>query len=188
MAQVSNEVPTLYGPIAKTLWDKLGQIRLLACDIDGVFSDGRLYMGNNGEELKAFHTHDGYGVKALLNIGIEVAVITGRKSNIVQQRMQSLGVTHIIQGCEQKDVALLQLMQELQLNATQVASMGDDVPDLAMFKHSELGVSVADGHPQVTQVAQYVTQRPGGKGAVREFCDLLLQANNQLQQVHGSST
>ena len=101
-----SSINTPYGPIDKKLFIKLRQIKLLACDVDGVFSDGRIYMGQDGEELKAFHTRDGYGVKALQKIGVHVAVITGRKSNMVEKRMTALGVRHIYQGCEDKQPAL----------------------------------------------------------------------------------
>lgn len=178
---------TLYAPIEQSLFERFKQIKLLVCDIDGVFSDGRLYLGNAGEELKAFHTKDGYGVKAILKAGIDVAVITGRRSQIVEQRMTALGVPHIIQGQEDKASTIQQLIQDLALEQTQVASMGDDMPDLGMFQYSALKISVADGHPYVKQQANYITQTKGGFGAVREVCDLLLQAHGTLEQIQASS-
>jgi 3-deoxy-D-manno-octulosonate 8-phosphate phosphatase (KDO 8-P phosphatase) len=178
---------TPYGPIDHDLLLKMAQIKLLACDVDGVFSDGRIYMGQQGEELKAFHTRDGYGIKALQQIGIQVAVITGRRSNMVQQRMASLGVKHIIQGCEDKQPALQHLQQQLGMSAEQTAAIGDDMPDLGLFGQSIINVCVADGHPIVAQQAHYITLTAGGHGAVRELCDLILLANNQLQYIHGSS-
>lgn len=181
-------VSTLYGNIDSRLFERCKTIRLLVCDVDGIFSDGRIYLGNAGEELKAFHTRDGYGVKALMKIGVEVAVITGRKSRIVEDRMRALGVRHIIQGEENKGHALQNLMATLALNAQQVAAMGDDMPDLGMFDLAALSVSVPDGHPFIKQQADYVTYCAGGFGAVREVCDLLLQAHDQLNISHGSST
>ncbi|MBT1062042.1 3-deoxy-manno-octulosonate-8-phosphatase KdsC [Bowmanella sp. Y26] len=184
---MTSPVSTLYGHIDNSLFERCKAICLLVCDVDGIFSDGRIYLGNAGEELKAFHTRDGYGVKALMNIGVEVAVITGRKSRIVEDRMRALGIRHIIQGEENKGFALQNLMTELELTSEQVAAMGDDMPDLSMFELCALSISVPDGHPFVKQQADYITQCSGGFGAVREVCDLLLQAQDKLTISHGSS-
>lgn len=180
-------VETLYGEIAPALLEQFGKTRLLALDVDGVFSDGRIYLGNDGEELKAFHTKDGYGVKAVIKLGIQVAVITGRNSAIVQNRMQSLGVQHIIQGQEDKHSALKQLQKTLRIDTQATASMGDDMPDMGMFSHSGLSIATFDAHPYVIQAAQYTTSTRGGFGAVREVCDLILQANGQLDKQHSAS-
>ena len=179
---------TLYGEIDSTLLAKLANIKLLACDVDGVFSDGRIYMGQEGEELKAFHTRDGYGVKALQKIGVQVAVITGRRSNMVEKRMTSLGVEHIYQGCEDKQPALQSLQATLSISTAETAAIGDDMPDLGMFNAADINVCVNDGHPMVAKNAQYVTQTKGGYGAVRELCDLILLAKGQLTHIHGAST
>lgn len=181
------QVTTLYGNISAALLQHLAQIKLLVCDIDGVFSDGRIYMGNDGEELKAFHTKDGYGVKALLSVGVEFAVITGRNSKIVENRMTALGVSHIVQGQEEKRSALTTLQKNLGIDQHYTASMGDDMPDMGMFKQSGMTICPADGHPFVRQQAQYVTQTRAGFGAVREVCDLILQARGQLEKIYGSS-
>ncbi|MFT4994720.1 MAG: 3-deoxy-D-manno-octulosonate 8-phosphate phosphatase (KDO 8-P phosphatase) [Paraglaciecola sp.] len=181
------QISTFYGLLEKSVMDKLATIKLLACDVDGVFSDGRIYLGNQGEELKAFHTRDGYGVKALQSIGVQVAVITGRRSHIVEQRMQSLGVKHIKQGCEDKYSALVALQKQLGVSVNTCASMGDDVPDLGMFTGSSFTIAVADAHPLVQKNASYVTLNKGGFGAVREICDLILQARGKLDGIRGSS-
>lgn len=178
---------TPYGPIDKALLIQLRQIKLLACDVDGVFSDGRIYMGQSGEELKAFHTRDGYGVKALQKIGVQVAVITGRKSNMVEKRMTALGVQHIYQGCEDKQPALETLQEKLSITMSETASIGDDMPDLGMFKVSQINVCVQDGHPILAVKAHYLTRNKGGFGAVRELCDLILLAHGQLDTIHGAS-
>lgn len=183
-----SEVPTLYGPVSSEIMNLCPQIRLLICDVDGIFSDGRLYLGNDGEELKAFHTKDGYGIKALAKHGIQVAIITGRTSAIVLNRMTALGVPHIIQGQEDKLSATQALLEKLSLDPLQVAAMGDDMPDLGMFSMASLKISVADGHPYVKQQANFVTRTKGGFGAVREVCDLLLQSRGQLDIIQGSST
>jgi 3-deoxy-D-manno-octulosonate 8-phosphate phosphatase (KDO 8-P phosphatase) len=180
-------VQTLYGEIDEQLFQRFGKIKLLACDVDGVFSDGRIYMGQDGEELKAFHTRDGYGIKALQNIGVQVAVITGRRSNMVERRMSALGVQHIYQGCEDKQPALEKIQSTLSISAEETATMGDDMPDLGMFNSANLNICVQDGHLSVLQQAHYQTSIKGGFGAVREVCDLILQAYGQLHQIHGAS-
>jgi 3-deoxy-D-manno-octulosonate 8-phosphate phosphatase (KDO 8-P phosphatase) len=182
-----SQIKTPYGPINKTLFDQLAKIKLLACDVDGVFSDGRIYMGQNGEELKAFHTRDGYGVKALQKIGVKVAVITGRKSNMVEKRMKSLGVEFIYQGCEDKQPPLDSIQKQLGITPAETASIGDDMPDLGMFNLSQVKVCVQDGHPFIAEQADYLTHIKGGQGAVRELCDLILMGHGQLNHVHGAS-
>lgn len=178
---------TLYGPIAPEIWARFTAVKLLVCDIDGVFSDGRIYMGNNGEELKTFHTRDGFGVKALRSAGIEVAVITGRNSRIVENRFKALGVPHIYQGQEDKRIAFNELLQQLALTPAEVAYIGDDIPDLALIEACGLGVAVADAHPLVAEAANYVTRIKGGEGAVRELCDLLLQSQGHSLTPKGAS-
>lgn len=183
----TNSVNTLYDSLPSALFNELKQIRLLVCDVDGVFSDGRIYLGNHGEELKAFHTRDGYGVKALVNQGINVAVITGRRSIIVENRMKALNVVHIIQGEENKSEALSTLMASLSLDASHVAVVGDDMPDTGMYPHAAVKIAVKDAHPLVVRQANWVTTLPGGFGAVREICDTLLQAHDNLDTIHGAS-
>ncbi len=178
---------TLYGPVSADILARAEGIRLLICDVDGVFSDGRIYLGNDGEELKAFHTRDGFGVKALQHAGIPVAVITGRRSTIVQQRMSALGVQQIIQGCEDKLAAYETLKQQLGLEDEQCAYIGDDLVDLPVMQQVGLAVAVQDAHPALRPHAHYLTQLPGGFGAVRELCDLLLQAQGKLADAKGLS-
>lgn len=180
-------VTTWYGQMEQSIFQQFRQIKLLICDIDGVFSDGRIYLGNNGEELKAFHTRDGFGVKALLNSDIEVAVITGRCSRIVNDRMTALGVHHIFQGQSDKTAAYTKLSEELNLSADEIAYIGDDVPDLALIRKVGLGIAVRDAHPSVQQAARYVTALPGGFGAVREVSDQLLLSQGKLNHYSGTS-
>lgn len=182
-----SQTETLYTSLNTGLFNQLREIRLLVCDVDGVFSDGRIYLGNSGEELKAFHTRDGYGVKALVNNGVDVAVITGRRSAIVENRMKALNVAHIIQGEEDKATALGQLSQQLGLAPYQIAVVGDDMPDTGMFPYSDTRIAVLDAHPAVKQQANWITTLPGGFGAVREICDTLLQAHGVLDNIHGAS-
>ena len=180
-------VDTLHGAIPAQIFEALSNIRLLVCDVDGVFSDGRIYLGNSGEELKAFHTRDGFGMKAIRKAGVATAVITGRNSRIVADRMASLQVDHIIQGEENKLQALQNLIQSIGLTPEQVVAIGDDVPDIGMFNVAAVGIAVNDAHPLVKQNADWVTHNRGGFGAVREVCDILLQVNNALQDFSGSS-
>jgi len=180
-------VDTLYGTVLETTWHKAQQIKLLVCDIDGVFSDGRIYLGNDGEELKAFHTKDGYGIKALAESGVDIAVITGRQSNIVQNRMSALNVKHIIQGEENKLPTLKRLMEKCQLSPAQVAYIGDDMPDFACMQHVGFSIAVNDAHPAVLNIADFTTTIRGGFGAVRETCDLIMLSQNTLQQASGAS-
>lgn len=177
-------ISTWYGDIESLLMDKFAQIKLVIFDVDGVFSDGRIYLGNQGEELKAFHTRDGFGVKALLNAGIKVAVITGRRSALVENRMRALGVSDIYQGQEDKLSAYQQLAEKYQLTDQAIACMGDDIPDLAMLQQCAVAVAPHDAHPFVQQHAVYVTSQRGGFGAVRELTDLILLSQGQLQ-LHG---
>ncbi|GAB2917593.1 3-deoxy-manno-octulosonate-8-phosphatase KdsC [Rheinheimera gaetbuli] len=177
----------LYQPVTEAVFQQASTVRLLICDIDGVFSDGRIYLANSGEELKAFHTRDGYGIKAVRQAGIEVAVITGRHSAIVQKRMTALSVSHIYQGQENKLAAFNELLLKLQLNAKEVAYIGDDLADWSVMQHCGLAVAVKDAHPYLLRQASYITSLPGGYGAVRELCDLLLISQQQFGLFDGSS-
>jgi len=184
---MSDLANTLYGEVALSVLAKAKRIKLLVCDVDGVFSDGRIYLGNNGEELKAFHTKDGLGIKSLGANGVDVAIITGRNSAIVANRMQALHVKHIIQGQEDKLPALLALVAELNIELDEVAYIGDDVPDIACIKVVSLGIAVSDAHPLVIQSANYISYTRGGFGAVREICDLIMQSQNTLANMTGAS-
>lgn len=180
-------VTTWYGELNDATFSAFRNIKLLICDIDGVFSDGRIYLGDAGEELKAFHTRDGFGIKALMNGGVEVAVITGRSSNIVNNRMQTLGVQYIYQGQNDKREAYRELVDKLKLETHEIAYVGDDVPDLELVRMVGLGIAVRDAHASVRQAAAYVTTLPGGFGAVREVTDLLLLSQGKLNQYAGTS-
>ncbi len=178
----------LYQPIEEQAWQRAENIKLLICDIDGVFSDGRIYMGNQGEELKAFNTKDGFGIKALMNSGVQVAVITGRQSRIVENRMTSLGVQHIYQGKENKLEAYAELKTALNLTDDQVAYIGDDGPDLPVMEQVGFAVAVNDAHPLIKRIAHYTTLMPGGFGAVRELTDLLMLAQGHTLGTEGTSS
>jgi 3-deoxy-D-manno-octulosonate 8-phosphate phosphatase (KDO 8-P phosphatase) len=153
-------------------------IRLVAFDVDGVFTDGRFYLSNDGVESKAFHTQDGYGIRQLINAGIEVAVISGRRSGAVERRMAELGVNHVIQGCRDKVAALDDLLATLKLTTEQCAFVGDDMPDLPLLKTVGFSIAVANAVPGVRDQCDYTTTASGGFGAVREVCELVLGAGS----------
>lgn len=184
---MTQQVETLYGPVDARLLNIAKQIRVLVCDVDGVLSDGRIYLGNQGEELKTFHTKDGFGLKAIRELGIEVGIITGRSSRIVSDRMTALGIQHVYQGQGDKLPAFQDLLDNLGLEASQAAYIGDDVIDIPVMQACALGVAVADAHPLTRRAATYITHIKGGDGAVREVCDLLLQAHEVLESTTGAS-
>ena len=163
------------------LREKAARVRLIALDVDGIMSDGRLYFSANGDELKAFNILDGLGLKQLMKAGIIVAVITGRRSPLTEKRMTDLGIQHLMQGREDKKVALQELVSTLDITPDQIAYMGDDLPDLPAILYAGLGLSVPNGYWLVQEKADYCTQANGGYGAVREACDLILWAQNRLE-------
>lgn len=184
---MSTMVETLYQPVEQSILDVAKHIKLLICDVDGVFSDGLIYMGNQGEELKTFHTRDGYGIKSLMNAGIEVAIITGRRSQIVENRMKALGISLIYQGQDDKVKAYQDICDKLNIASEHTGYIGDDLIDWPVMEQVALKVCVADGHPLLARRANYVTSIRGGHGAVREVCDLILQARNELDVHKGLS-
>ncbi|PAV25337.1 HAD family hydrolase [Tamilnaduibacter salinus] len=171
-------------PLPEDLITKAADIRLLALDVDGVMTDGKLYFSASGDEIKAFHSLDGQGIKQLQSAGITVAVITGRQSPLTERRMQDLGITHLRQGRSDKAAALRELLDELSLSPDAVAYMGDDLPDLGAIRLAGLGASVPNGHWYVRAQADFCTETAGGDGAVRELCDLILQAHEALADIH----
>jgi 3-deoxy-D-manno-octulosonate 8-phosphate phosphatase (KDO 8-P phosphatase) len=154
-------------------------IRLLVLDVDGVLTDGRLYFGARGELMKAFHVRDGHGIKELQRAGVTVAVISGRRSAAVRHRCGELGIRHLIQGAQDKLAAFEGLRTRLKVPHAQCACIGDDVPDLPMMRTVGLSFAVCDAHPSACRAADRRTRLPGGRGAVREVCDLLLQARTR---------
>lgn len=159
--------------------DKLVKIRLVAFDVDGVFTDGRFYLSNAGVESKAFYTQDGFGVRQLLATGIDVVVISGRKSEAVEKRMSELGVTHVIQGCGDKVAALDRIIADLGITPAECAYVGDDIPDLPLLNHVGVSVAVSNAVSELHQQCDISTSAAGGHGAVREVCDLVLAAQDR---------
>ena len=161
--------------------DRAARIRLAIFDVDGVLTDGRLIYAEDGHELKAFHVHDGLGLKRLLANHIEVAVITARMSMIVTERMADLGVAHVYQGQDDKLTCFEQLLHALKLQPDEVAYTGDDLPDLAVMQRVGFSVAVANAHPWVRERAHWRTRLAGGAGAAREVADLILAAQGKAE-------
>lgn len=160
----------------KALIEKARGITLLVLDVDGVLTDGGLYFNNDGEALKRFSILDGLGIKLLADNGIDCAIITGRRSGIVEKRAAELSIAHLVQGREDKRAALLELQAKTAVTNSQIAYVGDDLPDIGAIQHSALGIAVANAHAEVKQRADWVCAAQGGAGAVREVADMLLRA------------
>jgi 3-deoxy-D-manno-octulosonate 8-phosphate phosphatase (KDO 8-P phosphatase) len=156
------------------------EIRLLVLDVDGVLTDGSIYYGNSGEELKAFNIQDGLGIKLLQGAGIEVAIITGRSSRLLSRRTDELGIDRVIQGREDKLTALNELLTDKAYKLDEIAYMGDDLPDLAVIRRVGLGMTVANASPSVAEHARWQSKRAGGHGAVREAAEFILKAQGKL--------
>jgi 3-deoxy-D-manno-octulosonate 8-phosphate phosphatase (KDO 8-P phosphatase) len=154
----------------------LAQIELLVLDVDGVLTDGRLYFGARGEMLKVFHVHDGHGIRLLMQAGVQVAAVSGRRSAAVTARMRELQVRHVVQGCGDKVAALLKIARKLDIHPLKCACIVDDTPDLPLMSAVGFAAAVADAHPLVRSAAHWVADSDGGYGAVRELCDALLRA------------
>ena len=160
--------------------EKLKPIRLIAFDVDGILTDGGLYLSDSGEEFKRFNSLDGHGLKMLKASGVELALITGRTSRCVEMRAKNLNITHVYQGVEKKWAAMQDLLGKLQLAPAQAAFMGDDVVDLPAMTRVGLAITVPQASPAVKDRAHYTTKREGGHGAVREVCELIMSAQGTL--------
>ncbi len=169
--------------LSPTLYHRLAQVRLLVLDVDGVLTDGGLYYTADGAELKKFHVKDGQGMQLVQSAGIAVAMVTGGAAAAVLHRARALGIQHVFTGVQDKLAVVTTLCTRLGLTLAQVAYVGDDVNDLAVMQAVGCPVTVADAMPANRACALYVTTLPGGKGAVREICTLLLQAHAILTPV-----
>jgi 3-deoxy-D-manno-octulosonate 8-phosphate phosphatase (KDO 8-P phosphatase) len=161
--------------------ERAARVKLVIFDVDGVLTDGKLIYAEDGHELKAFHVHDGLGLKRLLANHVEVAVITARLSMIVTERMADLGVAHVYQGQDDKLACFEQLLGALKLEAEETAYVGDDLPDLAVMQRVGFSVAVANAHPWVRERAHWRTRLAGGAGAAREVADLILAAQGRAE-------
>lgn len=159
--------------------ERAARVRLALFDVDGVLTDGKLWYGDDGRELKAFHVHDGLGMQRLLANGIEVAIVTARMSPLVTERMAHLGIVHVYQGQSDKAACVETLCAALKIPLLQTAYTGDDLPDLRAMSRAGLAIAVANAHPRVRERAHWRTRHVGGDGAAREVCDLLLAAQGK---------
>jgi len=162
---------------------KLAKIKLLLLDVDGVLTDGRIIYDSQGNELKAFDVKDGHGLKMIQRAGIQVGIITGRSSEVVRRRAAELGIDILYQGALRKLEPYREILDQYSLSDEQIAYVGDDIVDLPILRRVGFSATVADAIPDVLPLVDYVTARPGGRGAVREVCDLLLRAIGQWDEL-----
>ncbi len=167
----------------KSLNDKLRKIKLLILDVDGVMTDGRIIMDDKGREMKNFDVRDGHGIKLLQRYGINVAILTGRKSKVVEYRAKDLEITEIHQKAFNKEIVLEKILQKNKLSAKDVAYVGDDIVDIPVLRRVGFSAAVADAMEIVKKSADYVTKNRGGRGAVREICEMILQAQDNWPKV-----
>ena len=163
--------------------EKAKKIKLLILDVDGVLTDGRLFFDNDGNEYKSFHARDGHGIKLLQKTGVVVAVISGRKSVTVERRMKQLGVDFVYQGHENKISAFEEILEKIGIKPDEAAHVGDDLLDLPLMQRVGLAVAVQDANFAVKQYADWCTTTAGGLGAVREVCDLIMQAQGSFEAI-----
>lgn len=156
--------------------ERARDLRLMVFDVDGVMTDGTLFLGDDGQEYKGFNSLDGHGLKLLKESGVELAIITGRTSRVVELRCANLGITHLYQGCPDKLGPLKELLARLGIAPQQAAFMGDDVMDLPPMSHCGMGFTVPHAPSLVKERAHYITHAAAGRGAVREVCELVMQA------------
>ncbi len=161
--------------------EKASKIRLVIFDVDGVLTDGSLFLGDDGQEYKAFHSKDGHGMKMLQESGVAIGIITARTSKVVELRMDSLGIQHVFQGQLAKLPAYEKLRDTLKLRDEQIAYVGDDVVDLPIMRRVGLAVAVQDAHPFVKQHAHWQTSHDGGRGAARDVCELIMEGQGKLK-------
>lgn len=163
---------------------KIKKIKCAIFDVDGVLTDGTLYYTDSTTDFKAFHAHDGLGIKMLQESGIKVAIITSHDSPMINRRMQALEIEHVYQGKKDKTPSYEDLLAKLNLVDEDVCYVGDDLPDLPLIRRAGLGITVANGVPLVKQHADWQTDARGGSGAVREICEYIMRTQNTLDQIH----
>ena len=165
------------------LINKIRGIKLLILDVDGVMTDGRIIIDDAGLESKHFNVRDGHGLKILMRCGIDVVLLTGRKSGVVDHRAADLGITEVHQGIWNKREVFDEILKRRKLTPEETAYVGDDVVDIPVLKRVGFGVAVADACPEVLGIADYVTEQSGGRGAVREVCEVILKAQGRWGEV-----
>jgi 3-deoxy-D-manno-octulosonate 8-phosphate phosphatase (KDO 8-P phosphatase) len=169
--------------IEERLLNKIRRVKLLILDVDGVLTDGRIIIDDAGLESKQFDVRDGHGLKILMRYGIGVVLLTGRRSQVVEHRAADLGITEVYQGIHNKVEAFDGILGRRQVTPEETSCVGDDVVDIPLLRRAGFSVAVADAVSEARQIADYVTHRPGGRGAVREVCELILKAQNRWLEV-----
>ncbi len=167
-------------------WDKARGVRLVVLDVDGVLTDGKIRINDAGEEVKAFDVRDGHGIKMLQRAGIAAAILTGRRSRVVEHRARELGIGIVLQGRLDKEEALAEILAAAGCKAEEAAFMGDDVVDAPAMRRCGLALAPADAHPAVRRLADWVADFPGGRGAVRQACEALILAQGKWDEVIGA--
>jgi len=167
---------------------RAARIKLLLMDCDGVLTDGRVWLFENGEEQKGFHTRDGLGIDLFHRAGLRSGIISGRTSAAVQKRAAGLGMSYVIQGCEDKRKAFAETLEQARVEKLEVAFIGDDLNDIPLMLQSGLGVAVADAAPETRKHAHYVTTAAGGFGAVREVIELILKSQGRWDDLIANYT
>ncbi len=162
---------------------RMRAVRIVVMDVDGVLTDGRIWLMEGGREMKQFHVHDGTGIKYLHRAGLRCALISGRESSAVYDRASELDIADIYQNVKRKIEALNDLIERRKLNVSEICYMGDDLPDIPVMRQAGFAVAVANARPEVRDVAHYVTQTRGGEGAVREVAEMLLKAQEKWESV-----
>lgn len=169
--------------VSRELADKIMAVKLVVFDVDGVLTDGRIIFSNSGEETKLFDVKDGHGIKILMRMGIDVAIITARESEVVRRRARDLGINHVFQGIKDKKKSLEELVKASGITPGEMAYMGDDIIDLPVLKRVVFSAAVADAVTEVIERVDYVAQRPGGRGAARELAELILKVQGKWDEV-----
>lgn len=168
--------------VSADIIQRAANVELAVFDVDGVLTDGTLFFGDDGQEYKAFSVKDGHGLRMLQHYGVTLGVISGRDSEVVARRMTELGIEHVLQGKREKLPAFEQLLSRLSADAARTAYVGDDVVDIPLLRRAGLAVAVRDAHPLVKRYTHWTTPSRGGRGAVREVCELIMEARGRLDE------
>ena len=165
------------------LLEKIKRIKLLILDVDGVLTDGRIIIDDLGNETKNFDVRDGHGLKLLMRYGIDVVLLTGRKSKVVEHRAEELGINEVYQGTKNKVEVLERILRKRDIGSDNIAYMGDDIVDVPVFRKVGFSVAVADAMVYVKKASDYITEGRGGRGAVREICEIILQVHGKWDEI-----
>jgi 3-deoxy-D-manno-octulosonate 8-phosphate phosphatase (KDO 8-P phosphatase) len=177
------EVNDVADTIEEWLIEKIKNVRLLILDVDGVMTDGKIIIDNLGNEVKHFHVRDGHGIKMLMRYGIDVVLLTGRRSAVVEHRAKELGIREVHQGIHDKLSIFEEILRSKSLRYENIAFIGDDIVDVSVLKRAGFSVAVADAAEHVKKYVDHITKNAGGSGAVREVCEMILQAQNKWGDV-----